>query len=156
MPAIDAELDGLCKRSRSYMAAILPEIDPQLTTLLHRYMCVLISSNIDKSIHLMLTEYARTRGSNQLRSYVSKRYARGTNYNSARLIESLNLFDPAWGRQIEEKLVATDLKEKLDSIYGIRNSIAHGVLVNISRPSLDGYVEAHEKIIGMVKSILLT
>ena len=152
---IDAELDSLAKRSRAYLNAISADLDPQLATLLHRYMCILISANIDKSIHLILTDYATKNGSVQLKQYVSKRYARGTNYNTSRLIAALSVFDAQWGYEFEQQISANDLKEKLDSIYGIRNSIAHGEQANVSRPSLDGYFEAHEKIIGVLKKIVL-
>lgn len=152
---IDADLDSIAKRSRSQLTAIPLDIDPQLATFLHRYLCILISSNIDKSIHLIFTEYAARNGSLQLRQYVSKRYARGTNYNAARLTNALSLFDPEWGHKFDQTVSSTDLKEKLDSIYGIRNSIAHGEQVNVSRPSLNGYFDAHERIIGLVRKIVL-
>jgi hypothetical protein len=152
---IDAELDSLTKRSRNYMQPIVPAIDPQLATLRHRYMCLLISANIDKSVHLILTEYARRHGSTQLKQYVSKKYARGTNYNASRLIDALSLFDPEWGHLLDAALTSSDLKEKLDSIYGVRNSVAHGEQPNLSRPSLDGYFEAHERIIGLIREIVL-
>ena len=61
---IDVEIDKLVRSSKSYLDSIIPETDPQLTTLLHRYLCILLSANIDKSIQLILTEFARTHGSN--------------------------------------------------------------------------------------------
>jgi hypothetical protein len=152
---IDVELDSLIKRSRSYLDSISADIDPQLTTLLHRYICVLVSSNIDKAMHLILTEYASMHGSGQLRQYVSKRYVRGTNYNTQRLVTALSLFDAQWGKEFEEQSNNFDLKEKIDSICAIRNSVAHGELANISRPSLNGYFEAHKKVIGLIKEIVL-
>jgi hypothetical protein len=56
---------------------------------------------------------------------------------------------------MDQAVASSDLKEKLDSIYGIRNSIAHGEQVNVSRPSLNGYFDAHEKIIGLIRKIVL-
>lgn len=152
---IGAELDSLSKRSRSYLDAIVPGTDPQIATLLHRYICVLISSNIDKSIQLILAEYARTHASPQFIRYVSKQHGRGRNFNTEAIITTLSLFDPAWGHRFSEEATRTDLKERLDSIAGIRNSIAHGELVNVSRPSLDGYFEASQKAIGLIKTIML-
>lgn len=152
---IAVELDRLIKQARSYLALIVPGMDPQVATLLHRYMCVLISSNIDKAMQLILSEYARTHGSTQLNRFVSKRHARGRNFNTQLIVETLSLFDAAWGHAYERKATATDLKDKIDSIYGIRNSIAHGEQYNITRPSLDGYFDAHVRAIALIRTIVL-
>ena len=151
---IGAELDGLGKRSRSYLDSIVVGTDPQIATLLHRYMCILISANIDKSIQLILAEYARTRATPEMMRYVSKQHGRGRNFNTEAIISTLSQFDPAWGHRFSEEAVRTDLKERLDSIAGIRNSIAHGELVNVSRPSLDGYFDASQRAVALVRTIM--
>jgi hypothetical protein len=152
---IDADLDRLVKQSQNYLQSISSDLEPQVSTLLHRYMCIVISANVDKSIHLILTEYARRYGSEELKRYISKRYQRGTNYNSQRIIDTLSLFHPGWGEEFRDAIEATNLKDQIDSIYGIRNSISHGEPYNISRPSLDGYFIAHKKVIELVQKIVL-
>lgn len=152
---IEGEIDKLVRGSKSYLDSIAPGTDPQLTTLLHRYLCILLSANIDKSIQLILTEFARTHGSTEMQRFVSKKHQRGTNYNSERVVQTLNSFDIEWGSRFSRETESTQLKDQLDSLYGLRNSISHGVLVNISRPTLDGYFDTHVKIIGLIKEIVL-
>jgi RiboL-PSP-HEPN len=152
---IDAELDSLIKKSKSYLDSIDPQSDPQIGTLVHRYLCILFSSNIDKSIQLILTEYARLRGNAALRRFVSKKFERGTNYQTEKIIQTLGTFDPDWGYRFSEHASKTDLKEKLDALYGLRNSISHGELVNVSRPSLEGYFQAHARIITFLRDLVL-
>ncbi len=149
------EIDRLVKRSKNYLESISPEIEPEITTLVHRYICILLSANIDKSIQLILTEFAQTHGSVEIRRFVAKKHQRGTNYNTERIIQTLSLFSPDWGEAFGEFVEATKLKEQLDSLYGLRNSISHGEQVNVSRPSLEGYFEAHTKVIAEVKTIVL-
>lgn len=153
---IDAELDSLIKRAKSYIDSIDVQIEPQIATLLHRYLCILFSSNIERAIQLILTEYARTHGSSELTRFVSKKFERGTNYQTTKVVQTLSAFDPDWGHRFEAHASQTDLKEKLDALYGLRNSISHGELVNVSRPSLVGYFEAHVKIIIFLRDLVLT
>jgi HEPN superfamily RiboL-PSP-like protein len=152
---IELELDRLLKRAKNYLDSIKPDIEPQIATLLHRYLCILLSANIDRAIQLILTEFARTHGSAEIKRYVEKRYERGTNYNAERVIQTLARFDPSWAHKFEGSMNAANLKELLDSLCGLRNSISHGVEANVSRPSLDGYFDAHKEIIGLVKSVVL-
>lgn len=152
---IDQLLDALFKRADGYVAHIKADTDAQITTLLHRYICIVISSNIDQAIQAILAEYARTHGSSELKHFVEKRYERGTNYNTSKLTDTLSLFDPAWGQDFENQVLAANLKELLDSIYGLRVNVAHGGNANVSRPTLDGYLKAHKRIIAIIKAIVL-
>ncbi|MHC2283975.1 hypothetical protein ACVME8_010645 [Bradyrhizobium diazoefficiens] len=153
---INADLDKLVKRARSYIDLIdASALDPQIVTLLHRYICVLLSSNIDKSIQLILIEYARISGNGAVKRFVSKKLERGTNYQTEKVTQLLGSFDPRWAEQFEATAKQSDLKEKLDSLYGLRNSISHGEQINISRPSLDGYWDAHNRAVGLIRKIVL-
>ena len=116
---------------------------------------MLFSSNIDKAIQLILTEFARLHGSDEMARFVAKKYQRGTNYNAERVIQTLNLFDPAWGEKFGERVGTAQLKEQLDALYGLRNSISHGEQVSVSGPSLADYFETHAKIIAVIKTIVL-
>lgn len=90
-----------------------------------------------------------------MRRFVSKKHQRGTNYNTERVVQTLNSFDIEWGDRFSRETEPTKLKEQLDSLYGLRNSISHGELVNISRPTLNSYFDTHVKIIGLIKEIVL-
>jgi hypothetical protein len=152
---MEIEIDQLIKRAKNYLDSISPAVDPQITTLVHRYLCILLSSNIDKSIQLILTEFARTHGSEELKRFVAKMYQRGTNYNTEKVIQTLNCFNVDWAQHFKQNVETSDLKEKLDSLYGLRNSISHGELVGVARPTLNGYLEAHQKIIALIKTTVL-
>ena len=89
---IQLELDRLVKRAKNYLNSISVAIDPEISTLLHRYICVLLSSNVDKAIQLILTEFARSHGSPEIARFVAKKYQRGTNYNTERVIQNSQSF----------------------------------------------------------------
>ncbi len=152
---IQLELNRLVKRAKNYLDSISVAIDPEISTLLHRYICVLLSSNVDKAIQLILTEFARSHGSPEIARFVAKKYQRGTNYNTERVIQTLNLFDPEWGEKFSDEVGTSRLKEQLDALYGLRNSISHGEQVSVSRPSLNEYYETHGKIILLIKTVVL-
>ena len=152
---IDIDLDRLLKQSQNYLESISSDLEPQITALLYRYICVVVSANVDKSIHLILAEYARCHGSDELKRYVSKRYQRGTNYNAQRIIETLSLFHPQWGEDFRAAIETANLKDQIDSIYGIRNAISHGEPYNITRPSINGYFDAHKNVIELIRKVVL-
>ena len=150
----ELEIDRLTKRSKKYINSITTDMDSEITTLLHRYICILLSSNIDKSVQLILEEFSKKHGSAELVRFVAKKYQRGTNYNTERLTQTLGLFDEKWSLAFSEYVESTNVKEQLDSLYGLRNSISHGGIVNISRPSLDEYFDAHVRIIRQLRIIV--
>lgn len=152
---IESDLDKLIKQTQAYLNSISPELDPQVSTLIQRYICIVVSANVDKSIHLILSEYARRHGSIPLKQYVSKQYRRGTNYNSERIAKTLSLFDPKWAATFRDAVNNTNLKDQIDSIYAIRNAISHGEPYNVSGPSLKSYFETHKKVIELLRKIVL-
>jgi len=149
------DIDQLLQRTKDQLDSITSDIDPKITTLLHRHLCVVISANIDKSIHIILSEYAKKHGSKKLFNYVSRRYQRGTNYNAQRIASALSLFDPQWGHTFDQEIENQSLKEKIDSIRDIRNAVSHGDTPNVSRQTLDGYFDAQKKLINLLEEIVL-
>jgi hypothetical protein len=104
---------------------------------------------------LIFAEFRRMSGNSRVARFVSKKFQRGTNYNTERMVQVLNAFDSEWGEQFASAVDASKLKEQLDALYGLRNSISHGEQVSVSRPSVNDYFESHQKIIGLLKSIVL-
>jgi len=152
---IDVELDRLARQLRNYLDAIPTETPPQVTTLVHRYLCMHISSALDQSIQLMFGEYARRHSHPNIVRYITKRMGRGRNYNTQAIIEVLSLMVSDWGHSFSEEAVRTGLKEKLDGLCDIRNSLAHGTEAQISRPTLDGYFHAYKEAVRLIKSLML-
>ena len=113
----DVDIDRLIKQSKGYLDSIRADMDPQVTTLVHRYICVLLSANIDQCIQLIFAEFARARGSDEIHRFVSRTYRRGTNYNADKIVQELNSFNPKWGETFKDETERTDLKEKLDALY---------------------------------------
>lgn len=153
---IDSDLDRLIKQTQSYFNCLSPDLDPQVSTLVQRYICIVISANLDKSIHLILSEYARRHGSAPLKQYVSKRYRRGTNYSAERITQTLASFEAKWAEIFREAVDRNNLKDQIDSIYGIRNAISHGEPYNVSGPSLKSYFESHKRVIELLQKIVLS
>jgi hypothetical protein len=79
----------------------------------------------------------------------------GRNCNTQAVIETLSFFEPDWDHAFSQEAVRTGLKEKLDGLCDIRNSLAHGTEAHISRPTLEGYFQAYKEAVRILKDLLL-
>ncbi len=153
---IQAEIDSRLKRAKSAIDAISQASpDPYISTLLYRYICVLLSGNIERCIHLILSEYAKRHSDARMQKYISSRFERGTNYQAQRIIETLSGFDPAWGKEFDDFCKLKERKDRLDSIYRLRITIAHGNDVDVRPETARQYYEVHAEVIRFIASLVL-
>jgi hypothetical protein len=105
-----------------------------------RYLCVLVSGYLERALVEVVLEHARNVGGPSLQRFVETRTRRFTNANCQRILAFIGSFDPAW-RQELEGVLKDERKAAIDSIVGLRNSIAHGTPVGITyHRILDYYV----------------
>ena len=105
--------------------------DLELSSDLARYLCVLISGYLEQAVKELALEHVRQRSHPSVQRYVEARLNSLTNMNSQRLLELLGSFDPDWRKEMEKYLV-DELKDAVDSIVNLRNTIAHGGSVGVT------------------------
>lgn len=152
-----AAIDARFKKTRSALDRIASNSsDDYLTALLCQHLCIQISGNIERCIHLIFDEYARRHGDVRIRNWISNEFQRGSNYNNQRLIDALSTFDPTWGKEYKEFSEKTGIKEQLDSIYNIRTRIAHGNDTGVGVAAAREYFDAHVKLIQHICSLVIS
>lgn len=150
--AIDAHrkrIDAAFERAKAL------ESNPELLADFAKYLCVLVSGFLEKSISEIVLEYARGSGSPSLQRYVERNTARFTNANSERILSLLGAFDPEWRNKMAEFLV-DEFKDATDSVYSLRNQIAHGSSVGLTYHRISNYYLAIKKVVEKAKEICLT
>lgn len=90
-----------------------------------KYICILVSGYLEKSITIKLMEYSEARSNKKISRFVENKIRRSTNLTSNKIIELLKMFDDSWGDNIYKKLDSKK-RDHIDSLINLRNNIAHG------------------------------
>jgi len=124
-------------------------VDVEQQALLVQLLCIQVSGFIEQSIKDAFAEFARTYSRPEIGQFAGVRLRRYRNFNSHRLITLVREFSTPWGESFETFL--TDrLRNSIDSIYNIRNSISHGIDVGVGLVQMIEYYEDVSKVVGFV------
>jgi hypothetical protein len=126
--------------------------DPELLADHAKYLCVLVSGFIEKSLSEVVLEHARRTGAPSLQRFVEATTARFTNAKSAKVLQFLATFDPDWRRLVEGVLV-DEYKDAFDSVVALRHQIAHGSSVGVTFVRIKDYFAA---IVDVIETIQQT
>src|SRR5437899_2111721 len=103
----------------------LAEADSEIQADHSKYLCVLVSGYLEKSVSELLVEYARNSGAPSFERFVEASTRKFTNANVEKLKETLGRFNPKWRERMDEILV-DEYKEAVDAVIALRHTIAHG------------------------------
>ena len=123
--------------------------DPELLSDFAKYLCILVSGYLEKSLAELVLEHSRQVGAPSLQRFVESKTKRFANANAERIAQLLGSFDPGWKSSIESFLV-DEYKAAVDSVVGLRNNIAHGVSVGITYASM---LEYYKRIKAVVEEV---
>lgn len=124
--------------------------DPELSADYAKYLCVLVSGFVEKSLSQIVLEHARRVGALSLQRYVEANTTRFTNANTEKILQLLGSFDPDWRRAFEAILV-DQYKDAIDSVVSLRHHVAHGSSVSITYVQVKKYFEAIIEVIGLIQ-----
>jgi hypothetical protein len=142
------QLDAAFQRVKQLPAGADLEIQSDFA----RYLCVLVSGYLERSVKELVLEHARKNGSPSLQRFVEQQTSRFANANAERLLKLLGSFDPDWRRTLESTL-ATEHKAAVDSVVSLRNNIAHGATVGVTYQRIHEYYLRVKQVINDVPSI---
>jgi hypothetical protein len=145
---LERQLDATFDRIKS----LGPTADFELQSDFARYLCVLVSGYLEKSIAELLLEHARSNGGATLQRFVDSNTRRFTNANSRRIMDLLASFHPDWHRDVAAFLV-DDSKDAVDSVIGLRNNIAHGGAVGVTYNRIHGYYLPIKKVVARIADL---
>lgn len=119
-----------------------------------KYLCVLVSGFIEKSLSEIALEHARRVGPPSLQRFVERNTSRFANANTEKVLQLLGSFDPDWRNHLEHVLV-DERKDALDSVVGLRHQIAHGRSVGVTHVRIKEYFGAIVKTIEDIQDLCI-
>ncbi len=128
--------------------------DPELLADHAKYLCVLVSGFIEKSLAEIALEHARRAGSPSLQRFIERNTARFTNANSEKVLQFLGSFDPDWRRNVESVLVE-QYKDAFDSVVNLRHQIAHGYSVGLTYARIKEYYNAIREVVDYLQDLCI-
>ncbi len=126
--------------------------DVELQSDFARYLCVLVSGYLESAVAELVLEHARRSGSPSLQRFVERNTRRFTNANTERLQNLLGSFDPDW-RQTLESFLVDELKDAVNSIVDLRNSIAHGGSVGLTYQRIADYYARVQRVVDRIADL---
>ena len=116
-----AQIDQTFKRIERRDAS-----DFELRSDFAKFLCILLSGFIERSVQELAMECCRHMSSGPALNFaLAQLDGRGANPTSERILQMVGSFDPSWGENLRSFLTQ-ERKAALDSVVGLRNSIAHG------------------------------
>jgi hypothetical protein len=126
--------------------------DLELQSDFARYLCVLVSGYLERAVAELVLEHARRSGNPSLQRFVELNTRRFTNANAERLQNLLGSFDPDW-RQTLESFLVDELKDAVDSIVNLRNTIAHGGSVGLTYQRISDYYARVQRVVDRIADL---
>ena len=114
-----------------------------------KYLCVLVSGYLEKSIAEILLQHTRRNGSPTLQRFVESNIRNFTNVKCEKLKMLLGSFNPVW-RDSCDALLVDETKDALDSLVANRHLIAHGGSVGITYNRVETYYHHVQIVISKI------
>ncbi len=131
------------------------DVDIEMISHFTKYVCVLISGMIEKSIQQILFKYSTAKtGDTNLQSFVLKKLKRFQNARSDKIEQLFQDFNSEWKLKLTSIRDYSRLKGSLNSIISNRNKIAHGENINLTLNNLKQYYSDTVKIIKNIDKII--
>lgn len=138
----------------AFARSTLASHDAELLADHAKYLCVLVSGFIEKSLAEIALEHARRVGAPSVQRFVERNTARFTNANAEKVLQLLGSFDPDWRSNVESVLV-DQYKDAFDSVVSLRHQIAHGVSVGVTYVRIKDYFEAISEVIDHIQDLCI-
>lgn len=128
--------------------------EPELQADFARYLCVLVAGFIEKSLSEVALEHAKQNGSPTLQKYVERNVYKLTNANAEKVLAFVGSFSSTW-RESMEHFIVDERKAALDSVYGLRNGIAHGKNVGLTYSQISSYYRCVKEVVRELEALCI-
>lgn len=129
----------------------LPE--DEVKARLSEYLCIRASGLLENVVKALVMEYAEGNGPQEVTKYVQSKLVSLTNLEHEKLKRLLLSFSQEWHDQYVKQITEAQA-ESLNSIYGLRNSLAHGGSSTVSYARVKSHYENMKGVIGGLKLII--
>jgi hypothetical protein len=125
-------------------------IDLQMQSHLAKYLCIVVSAFLEKSIRAILYDFAKSRSAPSVSSYVEDQLRFFYNAKTNKILELAGTFDPKWRSALEHAL-QDEVRDALDTIVDNKNKIAHGQDSQITFVGIRIYYERALKLLELLE-----
>jgi len=112
--------------------------DPEAQSEWAKYLCILTSGYIEKSIKEIYTKYAIDKSEPKVANYIKSSLMGFQNPNVEKIGQLANKFCPEWGKFIREE-IESELIDAINSVVANRHNIAHGRNVDLTFAMMKTY-----------------
>jgi hypothetical protein len=148
----ESELDSLFTKIKK-----LNQIDPidfELISGFTKYLCVLVSGYVEKSICLCLIGYISKKASPLVLKHVERELKYFTNAKIGKIEELLDSFNSDWTKELQTMKNYDEIKGAINSLITDRHAIAHGNAISLSTSRLEEYYKYSKKLIKEIIAIM--
>lgn len=124
--------------------------DAEVQSHFAKYLCVLVSGYIEKSVRVIFSSYAQNRSTPPLAKYVCDSVGDFQNAKMGKIIELFRSFDPSWAEALEQDTQGAR-KDAIDSVVANRHKIAHGDNSDISYVRMLGYWKFVKEVVDLIE-----
>lgn len=127
------------------------DVPEDVKSSLYKFSAIRLCGHLEQCVKIVILERIKSRAHPKLISYVKSNFKSGANLRCTDIVDLLNRFDIVWGKNLESFVKKRpDIKEAIESIYSIRNPIAHGTDASLGRKTLSNYFLLIEELIEEV------
>jgi hypothetical protein len=145
---LKARLDSTFERGKLISASADLETQADFA----RYLCVLVSGYLEKSLTELLQEHSRRHGGPTLQRFVERNTRRFANANSQKLRDLLGSFNADWTAKLDAVLV-DEFKDAVDSVISLRHVIAHGGSAGITLSRVSEYYQRIQLVVDEIADL---
>jgi hypothetical protein len=123
MHAVESRKSALDK----YFARADAVQDGEIQADLAKLGAVLVCGFVERAVEIIVMERIDRRAQDRVKNFIKSHFRKGTNYDCRAICGLVERFEPSWSAKMKNWMDANaGPVESLTSVYGLRNSIAHG------------------------------
>jgi RiboL-PSP-HEPN len=115
---------------------------------------VLVAGFLEQAMIEVALEHVRTHSQISIQRHVDSRLRRFTSANTNKIIELLGSFDADWRLDLERYIV-DEYKDAVDSVVGLRHTIAHGRYVGVTMVGVRDYYDRVKNVVDHVADLCI-
>jgi hypothetical protein len=118
-----------------------------------RYLCILTSGLIEKSLVELLTEYIAKGSSPPIAGYAISKLEQLQNPKTQKIIDLLGAFKDEWRIAFQKFAEESGRKEAIDSVMANRHQIAHGEDSGVTIARVREYFDKCEEVLEHIEAL---
>lgn len=148
----EKHIDSLFEKTKKLSK--LDELDIEIISEFTKYLCVLVSGHLEKSIYLCLIKYSHNRATPGVTKFMDIQLKKFTNAKMGKIEGLLESFNKDWKIEFMNLNNYSKLKDSINSLVVDRHAIAHGNTMSLSISRLQGYYKDTKEVIKEIRNIV--